>query len=347
MVIWLDQFGLKQTKVCCKFWVFYTVFDYFCEKTLTLQNACVWKDMGKITLPLVKYPLERLHIALKRNLPKPMQMNRFFPTHASLIRCYKPAVFMWSLKYRSYSSSSQTALRKKPCYFPLNKHWCSSAEAFWSNQGKHRQTLFIQTQLPENSQLSSCLEQWKPQPSSLHHWFISTTGGGKEGVTKRSVTWNESQGKITGSVEKYQFIRHWVLVIEQILPVIRKHPAILVICPYPAQHERCTSNLVLRIIAFGHKNTILPIMEQNRGCQVLRKHSSKEQTVDQLIVPEHQKTIILTKLVFLSHRDTDLLSAPQSDLSHMAIACWHLTSLTLHSLSALKAPYIKSRTLQN
>lgn len=122
-------------------------------------------------------------------------------------------------------------------------------------------------------------------------------------------------------MEKYRFIRHWVLLTEQTLTVIRKHTVILAICQYPAQHERCTSSLMLRLIAFGHKTNTLPIMEQNRGCQLLRTDSSKEQTIDQLIVPVYQKTLILRKVVSLSRRDTELLSAPQTDLSHMATVC--------------------------
>ena len=122
-------------------------------------------------------------------------------------------------------------------------------------------------------------------------------------------------------MEKYQFIRHWVLLTERTLTVVRKHIVTLAICQYPAEHERCTSSLMLRMIAFGHKKNILPITEQNRGCQVLGKDSSKEQTIDQLIVPVYQKTLIITKVVSLSHTDTELLSAPQTDLSHMPTVC--------------------------
>ena len=119
-------------------------------------------------------------------------------------------------------------------------------------------------------------------------------------------------------MEKYQCIRHWVLLTEQTLTVIRKLTVILAICQYAAQHERCMSSLMLRMTAFGHKTNILSIMEQNRGCQVLRKHNSKEQTIDQFIVPVYQKTLILTKVVSFSRRDTELLSAAQTNLSHIA-----------------------------
>jgi len=69
--------------------------------------------MDKIAQPLNKYLSERLRIALKANLPKPMQ-DRFFPTHTSLIGHHKPPVFMWSLKYSPHSSSSHTALGENP-----------------------------------------------------------------------------------------------------------------------------------------------------------------------------------------------------------------------------------------
>lgn len=52
MVKWLDQFGLKQINISDKY-------------------THVWKGRGKIAQPLDKYLSERLHTALKANLPKP------------------------------------------------------------------------------------------------------------------------------------------------------------------------------------------------------------------------------------------------------------------------------------
>lgn len=77
---------------------------------------------------------------------------------------------------------------------------------------------------------------------------------------------------------------------------------------------------MLRMIAFGHKTNILPIMKQNRGSPVLRKDSSKEQTIDQFIVPVLSENPNPHRVSF-SHRDLEILSAPQTDLIHMANVC--------------------------
>lgn len=62
-----------------------------------------------------------------------------------------------------------------------------------------------------------------------------------------------------------------------------------------SQGKITTSSLMLRMIAFSHEANVIPIMEQNRAYRVLRKDSSKEQTIDQFIVPVYQKTLILTQ----------------------------------------------------
>lgn len=159
------------------------------------------------------------------------------------------------------------------------------------------------------------------------------------GASVRSMMWQESQGNITRRVGKYQFSRPWVLLTEQTLTVIKKHTVIQATCQYPAQHDRCKSSLMLRMTAFGDRTDMLPIVEQNRGCQVLRKNSTKEQTIDQFIVPENADTH--------KGRDIELLSALQTDLSHTATVCCHLTSLMLHRLGALKPPSLKTRPLHN
>lgn len=170
----------------------------------------------------------------------------------------------------------------------------------------------------------------------LWHWQYRWRGR-RYCKKKYDVAW--ITGNITRLVGKYPFSRLWVLLTEQTLTVIKKHTVIQATWQYPAQHDRCKSSLMLRMTACGDRTNMLPVVEQNRGCQVLRKNCTKEQTKDQFVVLENTNTH--------KGRDTELFSVLQTELSHLATVFWHLTSLMLHRLGALKPPSLKTRPLLN